>query len=206
MIDKEQESGKVEPAGAGKDTVYKGAADRQEAATIEAAELPSAEVLAQELARAEAQAAEYLDHWRRSAAEMSNARKRMLREQAEYNALAAARVIERLLPIMDDVDRAMAALPPDQADGEQESTLCIWATGFRLIQQKLRALLESEGVTAIPTEGRTFDPALHYAVTHEEQQGFGEGQIIAEVARGYKLGDRLLRPSMVRVAKGAADA
>ena len=161
------------------------------------AEGPSAELLAQELAQAEAQAAEYLDQWRRSAAELSNARKRMLREQAENKALAAARVLERLLPIMEDVDRAMEALPPDQADGE-------WATGFRLIQQKLQALLESEGVTAISAEGLTFDPAVHYAVTHEQQDGFSEGQIIAEVARGYKLGDRLLRPSMVRVAKGSS--
>jgi molecular chaperone GrpE len=72
-----------------------------------------------------------------------------------------------------------------------------------MIQRKLQALLEGEGVTFIATEGQTFDPALHHAVTHEAADGYTEGQIIAEVGRGFRLGDRVLRPSMVRVAKGA---
>jgi len=100
-----------------------------------------------------------------------------------------------VLPIVDDVDRAMELLPAEQANGD-------WADGFRLIQRKLQTLLENEGVTPIRTEGQMFDPALHFAVTHEEHKGYTEGQIIGEVARGYKLGDRVLRPSMVRVAKG----
>jgi molecular chaperone GrpE len=151
--------------------------------------------LTEKLARAQAEAAEYLDNWRRSAAELSNARKRMLREQAEFKATAAARVLERLLPIVDDVDRALDALPAGEGNGE-------WVNGFRLIQHKLQGLLESEGVIPIPVEGQMFDPALHFAVTHEECEGFGEGQIIGEAARGYRLGDKILRPSMVRVAKG----
>jgi molecular chaperone GrpE len=155
------------------------------------------EALAEQLAQAQAQAAEYLDSWRRSAAEMSNARKRMQREQAEFSATANARLLEKLLPIVDDVDRALGALPADQADGE-------WANGFRLIQRKLQALLESEGVTTIVAEGQRFDPALHFAVTHEQQAGFAEGDVIGEVARGYRLGDRVLRPAMVRVAKESA--
>jgi molecular chaperone GrpE len=152
------------------------------------------EQLAEELARAQAQASEYLDNWRRTAAELSNARKRMLREQAEMNLAATARVMEKLLPIIDDVERAFQALPPEHANSE-------WVNGFRLIQHKLQALLESEGVTPIPAEGQMFDPLLHHAISHEVCEGFREGQIIAEAARGYKLGDRVLRPSMVRVAK-----
>ncbi len=148
-----------------------------------------------ELAKKTAEAAENLDHWRRTAAELSNSRKRMLREQEEVRATAAQRVLERLLPVLDDVDRAIAALPEDEASGN-------WAGGFRAIQRKLQALLEAEGVVLIETEGQTFDPELHYAVTHEEAAGYDEGQIIGEAARGYMLRDKVLRPSMVRVAKG----
>jgi molecular chaperone GrpE len=149
---------------------------------------------AQQLAQAQAQAAEYLDNWRRATAELSNARKRMQREQTEFAATASARVLERLLPILDDFERAFKALPADQVDTD-------WVTGFRMIQRKLEGILESEGATPIPTEGQKFDPALHHAISHEEKEGYGEGDIIAEVGRGYKMGDRVLRPSYVRVAK-----
>lgn len=151
--------------------------------------------LSEKLAQAEAQATEYLDNWRRAVADLSNARKRMQREQDELRRTAAARVLEKLIPILDDVDRAFANVPADQANSE-------WVSGFRLIQKKLQGLLESEGVTPIQAEGRQFDPKLHYAVTHEDADGLEEGQIIAEVAKGYKLDDKVLRPSMVRVAKG----
>ena len=148
-----------------------------------------------QLAQAQAQAAEYLDNWRRSLADMSNARKRMQREQAELQATASARVLARLLPVIDDMDRAFEALPPEEANQE-------WVNGFRLIQRKLQSILESEGATPIVTEGQKFDPELHHAVSHEEQPGLSEGDIISEVGRGYKLGDRVLRPALVRVAKG----
>jgi molecular chaperone GrpE len=152
--------------------------------------------LGERLAQAEAQAAEYLDNWRRAVADLSNARMRMAREQEDMRKNAAARVLERLLPIIDDVDRAFANVPAEQAESD-------WVAGFRLIQRKLHGLLDSEGVTPIQAEGQQFDPNLHFAVTHEEVEGLSEGQVIAEVARGYKLDDKVLRPSMVRVAKGA---
>jgi len=147
-----------------------------------------------DLEKCRAEAAEYLDQWRRSAAELSNARKRMQREQAELNISATARVMGQVLPIMDDINRALDALPSNQEARD-------WAKGFRLIQAKLQALLKSEGVSPIVTEGQLFDPTLHEAVSYEEQPGFSEGQIIGEVASGYKLGDRVLKPSMVRVAR-----
>ena len=153
--------------------------------------------LAKQLSQAQAQAAEYLDNWRRAVAEMSNARKRMQREQAELVNTAAARVLERLLPVIDDLDRAFGALPAEQANQD-------WLQGFRLIQRKLHALLESEGATLILTEGQRFDPALHNAVSHEAHPSLPEGAIIGEVGRGYRLGDRILRPAQVRVAKGSA--
>ncbi len=170
-----------------------------EAAPVEAASVAELQhALAetrQELEKKSDEAAEYLDNWRRGAAELSNARKRMLREQDEARATAAQRVLEKLLPVLDDMDRAFAALPEDQTEGE-------WASGFRAIHRKLQGLLESEGVMPILTEGQMFDPVLHHAVTHEEAAGYDEGQIIGEAARGYMLRDKVLRPSMVRVAKG----
>jgi molecular chaperone GrpE len=93
------------------------------------------------------------------------------------------------------VHRAFENVPADQAESD-------WVNGFRMIQRKLDQLLESESVSVIPTAGLSFDPALHFAVSHEEVEGYDEGQIIAEVAQGYRLNDKVLRPSMVRVAKG----
>jgi molecular chaperone GrpE len=146
------------------------------------------------LAQAEAQSAEYLDNWRRSIAELSNARKRMQREQEEFIRNAAERVLEKLLPVVDDMDRAFGAVPTDQVDSD-------WVNGFRMIQRKLQGVLDSEGVTQIPAQGQHFDPTLHFAVTHEDAEGVGEGFVIAEVAKGYRLGDKVLRPTMVRVAR-----
>ncbi|MGQ9489316.1 MAG: nucleotide exchange factor GrpE [Anaerolineae bacterium] len=151
--------------------------------------------LEEQLAQAQAQAAEYLDNWRRAVAELSNARKRMQREMDEMRVSAAERVLLKLLPVVDDLERAFAALPAEQADSD-------WVSGFRLIQRKLEALLESEDVQRIPTEQTHFDPTLHHAVSHEEAEGYGDGQIISEVARGYRLGNKVLRPALVRVAKG----
>ena len=150
-----------------------------------------------QLAQAQAQATEYLDNWRRAVADLSNARKRMQREMDDVRASAAERVLEKLLPVVDDMERAFSGVPADQANSE-------WVNGFRMIGRKLLALLESENVQPIPTDGQCFDPGLHHAITHEEGSGYEEGQIISEVARGYQLGDKVLRPSMVRVAKSTS--
>ena len=131
----------------------------------------------------------------RATADLSNARERMQRELEEYRAAAAERVLEKLLPVADDVHRAFENIPPDLADDD-------WVNGFRMIQRKLDQLLESESVSVILTAGQSFDPELHFAVSHEEAEGYEEGQIIGEVAQGYRLNDKVLRASMVRVAKG----
>lgn len=168
--------------------------DREQ--TIAQPNAPGIPDLEEQLAQAQAEAAEYLDNWRRATADLSNARKRMQREMDEIRAAAAERVLEKLLPVVDDIERAFSVVPAEQANSD-------WVNGFRMIQRKMRALLESEGVETIPTAGQPFDPALHHAITHEGADGYAEGQIIGEVARGYRLGEKVLRPSMVRVAKGA---
>jgi molecular chaperone GrpE len=150
--------------------------------------------LRQELEEQKAKAAEYLDGWQRARAEFANYRKRIEKEQEDMIKSANGAFITRLLPVMDDFERAFQTLPLDLMG-------MTWLEGITLIQRKLQMLLAQEGVTVIETEGRLFDPTLHQAVTHEESEEHEEGQIIGEVQKGYKIGDKVLRPSLVRVAK-----
>jgi molecular chaperone GrpE len=152
------------------------------------------EKLEAELEEAKAQAAEYLDGWQRAQAEFSNYRKRQEAERGQMIALANMAVLHKILPVVDDFERALETLPDDLSQ-------TTWCEGIFLIKAKLDALLDSEGVEPIETKGKEFDPVYHEAVTHEEAEGYEEGQIIGEVQRGYMLGERVLRPAMVRVAK-----
>ncbi len=155
-------------------------------------------ILRQALEEARAKEAEYLDGWQRARAELANARKRFQREQAQAYTNAKADVLSRILPIVDDFDRAFANLP-DHLSKEP------WIEGVELVRRKLHALLDQEGVTPIEAEGREFDPAIHQAITHEPSEETPEGHIIAEAQKGYRLGDLILRPSMVRVSAGPPD-
>ncbi|MDY6878417.1 MAG: nucleotide exchange factor GrpE [Chloroflexota bacterium] len=155
------------------------------------------EKLRVELEEARTQASEYLDGWQRTQAEFSNYKKRQETERVQVTALANATLLRKLLPVVDDFERASATLPADLSK-------LTWCEGIFLIQHKLYAVLESEGAKPIETEEQTFDPRYHEAVTHEQVSGYDEGQIIGEVQRGYMLGERVLRPALVRVAKEPA--
>jgi molecular chaperone GrpE len=157
---------------------------------------PSIEQLQQQLAEAQAQAAEYLDGWQRARAEFANYRRRQEAERELQMQMANAALLTQLLPVVDDLERALDAAP-DSAQGQS------WLEGVQLIKRKLEFVLESQGVRPIETAGCYFDPTYHEAVASEEAEGYEEGQIIAEVRRGYMLGDRVLRPAMVRVARPA---
>jgi molecular chaperone GrpE len=150
--------------------------------------------LQKELEQARSQAAEYLEGWQRAQAEFSNYKRRQEAGRAQTAMLANAMLLRKLLPVADDFKRAMATLPASLGQ-------LTWCEGVLLIQHKLGALLESEGVKPIETEGQAFDPRYHEAVTYEEVSDHEEGQIIGEVQRGYTLGERVLRPALVRVAK-----
>ena len=179
---------KIEEAAAEEATVAEEAAEVVE----EASEL---EALRQELEEAKAQAAEYLDGWQRARAEFANYKKRNEQERQELFKLANTTLITRLLPIFDDFERAFQTLPSNLLS-------FTWIDGVALIYRKLQAILEAEGLTLMETEGKSFDPLVHEAVTYEESAEHQEGQIIGEAQKGYKLGDRVLRPALVRVAKG----
>jgi molecular chaperone GrpE len=156
--------------------------------------------LEERLADAENIAAEYRDGWQRAQASFANYRKRTEAEQAHWRSAANANLLARLLPILDDFQRAFDALP---AEFEEHS----WLSGITLIQRKVRAILDSESVIAIElNSGDSFDPLYHQAVIYQEVEGFEDGQVVAEVEKGYILGERVLRPSMVVVAKAPVSA
>jgi len=135
------------------------------------------------------------DRLLRKAAEFDNFRKRVERDRKEMVEWAAAEVISDLLSVMDDFARALATAAPAEARPYKD--------GVELIHRQLTDLLKKRGVTPIDALGADFDPHLHQAVAYEEVQGAREGQIVALLAEGYKLGDRLLRPAMVKVAKAS---
>ena len=162
------------------------------------AEVDELAALRQELEEQKAKAAEYLDGWQRARAEFANYKKRIEKEQEDMIKSANGALIIRLLPVMDDFERAFQTLPLGLIG-------MTWLEGIALIQRKLQILLEQEGVVVVETEGQIFDPILHQAVTYEESEEHEEGQIIGEVQKGYKMGDKVLRPSLVRVAKRISD-
>ena len=151
--------------------------------------------LSRELEEARKKEAEYLDGWQRARAELANARKRFQREQQQAYTNAQADILARLLPVVDDFERAIETLP-DNLLG------LTWTEGVVLIQRKLALLLEQAGVGTIDAVGQEFDPFSHEAVTHEPSGDIPDGHVISELQKGYRMGDRVLRPSMARVSSG----
>ena len=146
-----------------------------------------------ELEAWQSRANEYLDGWQRSRAEFANYKKRQEREQGLVYQNAAGAIIKRYLEVLDDLERALKNRPQD-GDG------AVWAEGIELIYRKLSAILEAEGVTAMQTEGQLFDPNLHEAISQEKNDHYESGQIIEVIKQGYMIGERVLRPALVRIA------
>jgi molecular chaperone GrpE len=138
---------------------------------------------------------DYYDRLLRKTAEFDNYRKRTDRERQQLAEAAAADLIKDLLPLVDDLERAL------KADAGNETAAPI-LRGVEMIHKQLLDTLRKRGVTSIEALGADFDPHYHMAVSHEPAEGRREGEVIEEFARGYMLGDRLLRPAMVKVAKG----
>jgi molecular chaperone GrpE len=150
------------------------------------------ETLEGELAETRARAEEHLYNWQRSAADFSNYKRRTEEERANAGRFSNALLIGKLLAVLDDFDRALENVPADAHDP--------WIEGVQLVERKLRSVLETEGVTPIEAIGLPFDPNLHEAVVHEETADHPDNEVIGELQRGYRLHDRVLRPSLVRVA------
>ena len=152
---------------------------------------PTLEDLQNQLTDLQTQTDEYKDGWQRSVADFQNYRRRMEAEKAETYQTAIGSVIKRYLPILDDLERALASRPADLA----------WADGIELIYRKLQSILDAEGLKRIEAEGQMFDPHFHEAILQEPSENYTSGQIIAVVQNGYMLGDRVIRPAQVRVAQ-----
>jgi molecular chaperone GrpE len=133
------------------------------------------------------------DRLLRTAAEFDNYRKRMDRERRELSDYTTGEVVKDLLPIMDNLERALHAAAHDDP----------LRKGIELTYQQMLDMLRKRGVTQIEALGADFNPNFHEAVIHEESAQHREGEVMEELQRGYKVGDRLLRPSMVKVAKSA---
>ncbi len=136
---------------------------------------------------------DFKDRWVRKTAEFDNYRKRIERERREQADMAVADVLEAILLVVDDFDLALTV----EAGPEAEA----YRAGVELIHAKLLGVLKKHGVRAIDALGADFDPNVHQAVMHESSPEHRDGEVIGELRKGYMLGDRLLRPAMVRVAK-----
>lgn len=176
-------------AGGPQDTIDPGA-ERGENQTVDSG--PAGDDEAAQLRR---ERDDYYDRLLRKAAEFDNYRKRVERDRREQNQWAAAELLTDLLAIMDDLERALQAEAPPEAEP--------YRAGFELIHRQLAELLRKRGASPIEAVGADFDPHVHQAVAYEETPGAREGEVVAELRKGYKLGDRLLRPAFVKVAKAS---
>ncbi len=139
-------------------------------------------------------AAEYLDALQRERASFLNYKRRVAAEHEEAAYRATSNLLKKLLPVVDDFDRAVAHIP-------QEAKSTPWVEGVTAIARKLHGVLESEDIEQIESLGKAFDPNLHEAVAFDDGEG-GEDVVSEVYAQGYKKGDRVIRPAMVKVARG----
>lgn len=139
------------------------------------------------------QIAELTDKLKRQLAEFENFRNRTDKEKSQMYAVGAKDVIEKILPVIDNFERGLKSIPEDQKGGPV-------ASGMEMIYKQLITVLSDLGVTPIEAVGQEFDPNLHNAVMHAEDEGLGENIVAEEFQKGYKYKDTVLRHSMVKVA------
>ena len=147
------------------------------------------------LAEARKKAEEYLANWQRTQADFINYKRRNEQERQEFNKFANSSLYCSILPVLDDLERALRAVPEEFAKDD-------WVEGVRLVERKFKTILEGQGVKQICALGMDFDPALHEALRQEKGK---EGMVISEIQKGYMLHDRLLRPARVIVGKGSTE-
>ena len=140
---------------------------------------------------------DYHDRWMRKAAEFDNYRRRIERERREQADQAVVDLLQELLLVIDDFDRALETTSVESGD------VSAYRRGVELIHGKLHDLLRKQGVKPIAALGADFDPNIHQAVIQEADDEHREGEVTGELRKGYMIGDRLLRPAMVKVAKAS---
>jgi molecular chaperone GrpE len=178
----------VQETGAGADEANNSTAPVEEAEE----ETPSPE---EQLEQVRQEAARNLENWQRAVAELANFKRRQEEQSKLQRDRIKAETLEGVISALDDLDLAFQNLP-EELNGQ----LLGWVEGFRLVQRKLDKILDDQNVAVINTQGK-FDPNFHEAVSVEESGDHNEGDIIAELRRGYQIGNRVIRPALVRVAK-----
>ena len=161
----------------------------------EEAEIEDIESLKQALAEEKEKAEGYLANWQRAQADFINYKRRSEQEKEEVGKFANALLMLNLLPVLDDLERALNSIPPHLAS-------LTWVDGIRLIERKLQASLEAQGLSPVKALGEPFDPKFHEAAMHAKGK---EGIVIEELQKGYKLQDRVIRPAMVVVGNGEGE-
>jgi len=188
----ETENDSLEENSLEQDLDVEGFADEVELGDDEPMEDPI-EILQASLVEITTKAEEYLDGWQRARADFANYKKRVLRENADIRQMARGEVIKLYLDIADDLGRALQDKPESGDEG-------IWADGIEIIFHKLRSRLEAEGIKPMNPLGEEFDPNIHEALMKEESDEYESGQIIEVMQEGYWIGEKVLRPALVRVA------
>jgi len=144
------------------------------------------------LAYTKQKADEYLDSWKRAQADFLNYKRRTEQEKREMVIYANTQLILALLPVLDDFERAFNSISHKHAKTD-------WMDGIRLVEKKLKTVLEAQGLSPIKAVGETFDPNLHEALMHTKGE---DGKVVQEMQKGYKLNDKVIRPSQVAVGNG----
>ena len=144
------------------------------------------------LAETKQKADDYLDNWKRAHADFQNYKRHAEQDRLEMGVYANSQLILTLLPVLDDFERAVDSLTPKLAKLD-------WVHGIRLVESKLRKTLEAQGVSPIKAVGEAFDPNLHEAVMHVKGE---DGKVVQELQKGYRLHDKIIRPSKVAVGNG----
>ena len=160
--------------------------------TLETAALRGTAQLKQALAEEQEKAETNLAGWQRTQADFVNYKRRVEREMKDSCQFANRALMLNLLPVLDDFERAIAAIPDEEAQMS-------WMDGIQLIERKLRSILEAQGLTQIKALGEAFDPHVHEAVMQAPGE---EGMVVEEVQKGYQLHDRVIRPAKVVVGRG----
>lgn len=162
--------------------------------TIPEPEVNELEKLKSELEAEKARADENYNKYLRALADADNQRKRWLKEKEELLKYAGLPVLKQMLTVLDDIQRARQA-------AEKGGELAAILKGIEMIEKRIKEILENEGLRPIPGVGEMFDPRLHEALHTEETNEHPEGTILEEYRTGYMLGERVARPSLVKVAK-----
>jgi len=161
----------------------------------ETVEIEDVESLQQALAEEKKKSEEYMASWQRAQADFVNYKRRTEQERQEFNSYANANLILSLLPVIDDLERALDAVPPKYKKHD-------WVEGVRLVAHKFKTILEGQGVKPIKAMGEAFDPNYHEALRQDKGE---EGIVVEEFQKGYMMHDKLLRPARVVVGNGEGD-